>query len=230
MKMRKVISAFLVLICFFATFGLCTLGASAAEGARTVYATTNASAKQGSTGYLYVYLDDLTDLSALNVSVYYDTEKITVKSVYNQVPSVVSDLAASDGCVNASYIFDGKGSATKTNLFYIYYQVNSSAEVGDTYFDIVVNEAYNSSLEGMDFAGSRCSLEIMEKTVSKSCSIYSASTITTSVGEEFELNYSLSTYQIASGSMNRPTVSPSWCSSVVWIIHLKPPISTMISK
>ncbi len=203
MKMRKVISAFLVLICFFATFGLCTLGASAAEGARTVYATTNASAKQGSYGYLYVYLDDLTDLSALNMSVYYDTEKITVKSVYNKVSSVVYDLTTGDGCVNASYIFDGKGTANKTNLFYIYYQVNSTAEVGDTYFDIVVNEAYNSTLEEMDFSGSRCSLEITEATVNKSCQITSSSSkVSTSVGEEFELSYRLSTYQVASGSLS----------------------------
>ncbi len=202
MKMRKVISAFLVLICIFTAVSPCILGASAAEGTRTVYATTNASAKQGSYGYLYVYLDDLTDLSALNVSVYYDTEKITVKSVTNRVPSVVNDLATGDGSVNASYIFDGKGTAAKTNLFYIYYQVNSTAEIGDTYFDIVVNEAYDSSLEGMDFSGSRCSLEITEKTVTKSCQVTSSSTVSTSVGEEFELSWRLSTNQIASGSMN----------------------------
>jgi len=202
MKMRKTISAFLALLCIFTTLALCTLTSSAAEGARTVYATTSTSINQGSYGYLYVYLDDLTDLSALNVSVYYDSEKVTVQSAYNQVPSVVNDLATGDGKVNASYIFDGKGSATKTNLFYIYYQVNSTAEIGDTYFDIVVNEAYDSSLEGMNFTGSRCSLEITEKNVTKSCSITSSSAVFTSVGEEFELSYRLNTYKIASGSMN----------------------------
>ncbi len=202
MKLKKTISAFLALICLFATFGLCTLGVSAAEGSRTVYATTSTSVTQGSYGYLYVYLDDLTDLSALGVSIYYDTEKITVKSVYNQASSVVNDITTGDGCVNASYIFDGNGAAIQTNLFYIYYQVNNSAEIGDTYFDIVVNEAYNSSLEEMDFAGSRCTLEIAEKTVNNSCSINSTSSVSTSVEEEFELSYRLSTYQIASGSMN----------------------------
>ena len=202
MKMRKVISAFLVLVCICSVFGLCTLDIANAEGVRTVYATTSASVKQGSYGYLYVYLDDLTDLSALNVSVYYDAEKITVKSAYNQVSSVVNDIATGDGCVNASYIFDGKGSATKTNLFYIYYQVNSSAMIGDTYFDIVVTEAYSSTLEEMNFGGSRCALEIAESVVSKTCYIYSTSTLSTSVGEEFELAYRFSTYQIASGSIS----------------------------
>ena len=202
MKLKKTISAFLALICLFATFGLCTLGVSAAERSRTVYATTSTSVTQGSYGYLYVYLDDLTDLSTLGVSIYYDREKITVKSVYNQVSSVVNDINTGDGCVNASYIFDGNGAATKTNLFYIYYQVNNSAEIGNTYFDIVVNEAYNSSLEEIDFAGSRCTLAIAEKTVNQSCSIRSTSSVSTSVEEEFELSYRLSTYQIASGSMN----------------------------
>ena len=201
MKMRKVISAFLVLICIFTATALGTLSISA-EGTRVVYGTTSESVKQGSYGYLYVYLDDLTDLSALNVSVYYDAEKITVKNVYNQVSSVVNDIATGNGSVNASYIFDGKGTAKKTNLFYIYYQVNSDAEIGDTYFDIVVTEAYDSALNEMNFSGSRCAFEVAEKTVSKSCSISSTSTISTSVGEEFELSYRFSSYQIASGSMN----------------------------
>jgi hypothetical protein len=59
MKMRKVISAFLALVCIFSTFSLFTLGASA-EGERVVYATTrSATVQQGSYTYLDVYLDDL---------------------------------------------------------------------------------------------------------------------------------------------------------------------------
>ena len=127
MKMRKVISAFLALVCILSLFSLFTLGASA-ESERVVYATTRASTvQQGSYTYLDVYLDDLTELSALNVSIYYDPEQVTVKNTYNSVSATVYDINASEGCVNASYIFDGKGAATKTNLFYIYYQVNSTA-------------------------------------------------------------------------------------------------------
>ena len=170
MKMRKVISAFLAIACIFLIFGLLTLGATA-EGERIVYATTSATVQQGNYGYLYVYLDDLTDLSALTISVYYDTDKITVKNTYNSVSATVYDINATSGCVNASYIFDGKGAATKTRLFYIYYQVNSTAEVGDTYFDIVVTEAYDNSLNNISFGGSRCAFQVSEKNVSKSCSI-----------------------------------------------------------
>ena len=200
MKMRKALSAFLAIVCVLSMFSLFALGAFA-EGERTVYATTSTTVQQGSYGYLYVYLDDLTDLSALNISIYYDADKVTVKNAYNNVSATVYDITQANGCVNASYIFDGKGGATKTNLFYIYYQVNSSAEVGDTYFDIVVTEAYDNYLKDISFSGSRCAFTVTEKPVTKSCSIYSTSSVSTSVGEEFELNYRLSTYSIASGSM-----------------------------
>ena len=198
--MRKIISAFLVIACVFTTLGLFTLGASA-EGERTVYATTSASIQQGNYGFLYIYLDDLTDLSALNISVYYDTDKVKVSSTYNKVSATVYDITATNGQVNASYIFDGKGEAKKTNLFYIYYQVLSTAEVGDAYFDVTVSDAYDSSLREMAFRGSRTSFKISEKVVTKSCTVSSTSSLTTSVGEEFTLSYRLNTYQLASGTM-----------------------------
>jgi hypothetical protein len=201
MKKKKVISILLVLACIFSSFSLLTLGASA-EGERVVYATTrSATVQQGSYTYLDVYLDDLTDLSALNVSIYYDPEKVTIKNTYNSVSATVYDITTTEGCVNASYILDGKGGAKKTKLFYFYFQVNSTAEVGDTYFDIVVTEAIDTSLNDIPFSGSRCSFEVKEKPISKTCSITSTSTVSTSVGEEFELSYRLGTYSIASGTV-----------------------------
>ena len=120
MKMRKALSAFLALVCICSSFSLFTLGASA-EGERVVYATTRtATVQQGSYTYLDVYLDDLTNLSALNISVYYDPEQVTIKNTYNSVSATVYDINVGDGCVNASYIFDGKGGAAKTKLFYFY--------------------------------------------------------------------------------------------------------------
>ena len=120
MKMRKALSVFLALVCTLCTFGLFALGTSA-EGERVVYATTRASSvQQGSYTYLDVYLDDLTDLSALNISVYYDPAQVTVKNAYNSVSASVYDIHTESGCVNASYVFDGKGEAAKTKLFYFY--------------------------------------------------------------------------------------------------------------
>ena len=179
------------------------LTVSAAESTDTqVTATTNTSVKQGNTGYCYVYIDSLESLSTLSVTVHYDANKIKVESgnVYNQVSSLLNDKSISGSSVQFSYIFDGNGEAAKTQLFYFKYTVLSNAEVGDTYFDVVVSEAYNSSLQPVPVSGSRCALTITETVTSKSCSIYSSSSVSTAVEQEFTLSYSLSTSQIASGS------------------------------
>ena len=199
MKIRRILSAFLAVICIITSVGFCTLGINA-EDAKPVYATTSESVAQGAYGYCYVYLDDMTDLSALTVSVYYDTSRVSVKNSYNRVACTVYDSSDKDGCLQFSYIFDGKGSNTKTQLFYFQYQVNSTAEAGDTYFDIVVSDAYNANLDTMNIVGSRCAFAITEKPVTKSCTMYSSSTVSTAVKEEFTLSYRLSSYQIASGS------------------------------
>ena len=197
MKKKRLLYAFLTAIC---VFGLCTLGISA-EDARTVTATTNASVAQDSYNYCYVYLDDLTDLSALTVSVHYDAEKISVQSVYNSVSCLVHDYSNKSGCLQFSYVFDGEGSASKTRLFYFFYKVNATAEPGDTYFDIVVSDAFGKELDEININGSRCSLTVTEKPVTKTCTVSASSyTLSTAVKEEFSLTYRLSTYQIASGS------------------------------
>ena len=199
MKFRKALSTFLALIFILSSFSLCTLGASA-EGTRPVYATTSTTVAQNGYAYCYVYLDDLTDLSALTVAVHYDTSKVTVQSVYNKVGCVAYDSSNKDGRVQLSYIFDGKGSEEKTQLFYFYYKVNGTAEAGNTYFDIVVSDAYNNELDALDIVGSRCSFKITESTATKTCSLSSTASVSTAVREEFTLSYRLSSYQIASGS------------------------------
>ena len=179
------------------------LSVSAVESTDTqVTATTSASVKQGNMGYCYVYIDSLESLSTLSVTVHYDADKVKVQSgyVYNKVSSLLNDKSVSESSVQFSYIFDGKGKAEKTQLFYFGYTVLSDAEVGDTYFDIVVNEAYDASLQPINVSGSRCAFKVTETATTKTCSIYSSSSVGTSVGEEFEISYRLSTYQIASGS------------------------------
>ena len=205
--MRKVkrhaflVTLILALALLILPFG--TLTVSAAEGSdRQVTATTSASVKQGNTGYCYVYIDSLEALSSLSVTAHYDPEKVRVDSsnVYNTVSCILNDKALKESSVQFSYIFDGNGEAAKTQLFYFKYTVLSDAEIGDSYFDIVVNEAYDSSLQAISVSGSRCPFSITETITSKSCSIYSTSSISTSIEQEFELSYNLSSSQIASGS------------------------------
>ena len=197
MKMRKSIIAFLAAICII--LSVCTLGVFA-EGANQVTASTNASMEQGSYGYCYVYLDDLTDLASLTVAVHYDAEKVTVMDSYNQVACTLYDSSNQSGCLQYSYIFDGEGSSTKTNLFYFYYQINENATAGGSYFDIVVSDAYTAELTTVNISGSRCNFSITEKHESKYCYLYGTYDVNTSVKEEFEISYYLYESAIASGS------------------------------
>ncbi|MBO5866774.1 MAG: hypothetical protein J6Q55_01810, partial [Clostridia bacterium] len=197
MKMRKVLVAFLAVICIIASVS--TFGAFA-EGASRVYAETDASVAQGSYGWAYIYLDDLADLATLNIAVHYDSEKISVLDHYNSVGCTLYDASNKDGCLQYSYIFDGNGNSEKTNLFYFWYQINENAEIGNTYFDIVITDAYNTSRQPVDIGGSRCNLTITERPITKECYVYGTYDVSTSVKEEFELYYSFNTWEIASGS------------------------------
>ena len=173
-----------------------------AEETISIYAETGESIAQGNTGYCYVYVDNTVDLASLTVAVHYDSQKMSVTGYYNQVSCSIYDASNNDGCLMFSYIFDSDGGETKTALFYFYYQINSDAEIGNTGFDVVVEEAYTTTLEVAPYSGSRCSFDITEKKIVNTCSVYCTSTINTSVKETFEIDYSLSNCYIASGSID----------------------------
>lgn len=173
-----------------------------AEETISIYAETGESIAQGNTGYCYVYVDNTVDLASLTVAVHYDSQKMSVTGYYNQVSCSIYDASNNDGCLMFSYIFDSDGGETKTALFYFYYQINSDAEIGNTGFDVVVEEAYTTTLEVAPYSGSRCSFDITEKKIVNTCSVYGTSTINTSVKETFEIDYSLSNCYIASGSID----------------------------
>ncbi len=201
MKAYKILVSFISLVCVLALLvSSLTVFVGAVDG-KSVTATTSTSIMQGSSGTLSVYIDSTEGLAALDVTVHFDSSKIKVNSVYNSVSCTLYDNATNTDSVQFSYILDGKGSTSKTRLFYFTYQVLSGAEAGDTYFDVSVGEAYDSALNDVAVAGSRCKLLVTEKVTSKTCSVSStAANVSTSVKKEFTLNYSFSTYQIASGT------------------------------
>ena len=200
MKIYDKIKPFISLVCVIAIiFSVYSFPVVAADG-KTVTATTNASVKQGSTGIFYVYIDSTKDLAALDLSVHFDSSKVKIYTVYNTVSCTLYDTKTNASSIDFSYIFDGKGTDSKTRLFYFSYQILSNAEVGNAYFDITIGEAYDNSLNDVTVSGSRCSLQITETVANKTCTISGTNSISTSVEEEFSLTYNLSTYQIASGS------------------------------
>ena len=208
MKKGKIITFLVSVLCAFAlligVFGsISPLSVYAAEGRENkVTATANTTVKQGSSGYCYVYIDSLKSLSSLTVAVHFDPNKISVTNSFNLVSCSLYDSSVGESGVQYSYIFDGNGEDVKTPLFYFQYKVLADAEVGGTYFDIVVSDAYDAQLQVMTVEGSRHTFTIEEKGIGSVCNISSSSTVSSSVNEEFTLDYSLSTYQIASGAFS----------------------------
>ncbi len=198
--LRAIISLLCVLALLQSPITLC-FSALAAEGQNRVTVSPKASLKQGDSGYCYVYADSLEGLASLSVAVYFDPAKVKITRTYNSVSALLYDSATGYDCVRYTYVFDGNGSAAKTQLFYFYYSVLTDAEVGETYFDIVVEEAYDASLNVVNLSGSRSKWSITPRAVNKTCSISGTSSVNTSVGKEFELSYSLSTAEIASGAL-----------------------------
>ena len=201
MIIRKALSAFLTFtILIISVLFAYPLGIFA-EGVNRVTAQTNASVAQGNYGYCYVYIDDASAVASLNVSVYYDSTKITVDESYNQIACMTYDSSITSECVQYTYLFKGEGSSSKSALFYFRYRVKDDAAVGGTLFDIVVNEAYDSTLQILPVSGSRCNLEITEKKQVLSCSVYGTNSSYSSINNEFVIHYTLSTAAIAAGSV-----------------------------
>ena len=128
-----------------------------------------------------MYIDSVEGLAALDVTVHFDASKVKILNVYNSVSCTLYDSVTNTDNVQFSYIFDGKGAASKTRLFYFQYQALSNAEIGDSHFDITIGEAYDNSLNTVEVSGSRCNFKIEETVTSKTCSVSSKSSVASSI-------------------------------------------------
>ena len=200
MNLYKKCKSFISLVCAVSLILSIICVPVAADDTNRVTAATGAAIVQGNSAYCYVDIDSAEGLASLDVSVYFDPAKVKVIGVYNSIGCTLYDNVTNTDNIRFSYIFDGQGAATKTRLFYFRYQVLENAEVGGSYFDIVVGEAYDSSLNEMAVSGSRCGFKISKATVSKDCYVYGSRSISTSIKQEFTLGYRLSTSEIASGT------------------------------
>ena len=202
-KILKVIYAFCisflsVIVCLI-TFG----GVAAhAELQNKVIIESNPEVTKGNTYYGYVYIESLENIASLNVSIQYNSDVVSITSTYNQVSCALYDSSNSNDTLSYSYIFNAGGQNSKTNLFYFMYTVSESAESLSSWFDVVIDEAYNSSLEIVNVFGSRYYFDIKDRQpVTKTCYIYGTSSVSTKIEEEFEISYRFGSYEIASGSI-----------------------------
>lgn len=148
-----------------------------------------------------VYIDSLENISSLKITVYFDSSLIEVNSTYNYVTCSLYDSSINDDNISYSYIFGSDTSNIKTSLFCFYYSIKSDATLGNTYFDILVDEAYDSSLNVIEVFGSRKRITIKESKQLQTIYIYGTSSISSKKEQEFDISYYFYNYQIASGTI-----------------------------
>jgi hypothetical protein len=167
----------------------------------SVTASTNATIKQGNSAYCYVNIDSTENLAALDITVHFDPAKVRITNVYNSISCTLYDSVTNSDNIRFSYILDGQGTTSQTRLFYFQYQVLNEADLGNSYFDITIGEAYDNTLNDVAVSGSRCNFTIVETVTNKTCSVYGSGSVSTAIEQKFTLSYRLSTYQIASGTV-----------------------------
>ena len=177
--------------------------AFADDSANVITIQTDKEVVQGNTYYAYVYVETLENIASLNVSVHYDASVLSVSSTYNRATCSMYDSAKNDDSLSYTYLFDVSSNAkSRTCLFYFSYQIKNNANVGRQFFDVTVDDAYDSALNEVAISGGRYYFTVNEKSQSeKTCRLYGTNNVSSKINEEFEIAYSFSTSSIASGTI-----------------------------
>ena len=186
------------IVCLFTFDGIIVQ----AESENKVTINCNQKVTKGNTYYGYVYIESLENIASLNVSIHYDSDVVSITNTYNQVSCALYDNSNINSALSYSYIFNAGGTNSKINLFYFTYTISENTDLSSSLFDVVIDEAYNFSLENENVSGSRYYFEIIDRQQStKTCYVYGSASVSTKIEEEFEIIYRLSSYEIAAGSV-----------------------------
>jgi hypothetical protein len=200
-KIKRLCICFVVLWAVFIPVFRYELKANA-EGENTVYLQTPSETSKGTTNYVSVLIKDLSNVASLKISIHYDASVVTINNYYYQLADSLKDSSIIDGALNCSFVFDSPGVASDTYLISFYYSVSANTQATRTYFDVVVEEAFDSSLNSVDVKGTRFGVNISESTAPlKQCYVYGTSGISTKIEEEFEVYYRFNTTDIAAGTV-----------------------------
>ncbi len=151
---------------------------------------------------IYVYASSLENINSLSIEVHYSSNNIEISSINNSVTSLMYDSSIQSDSAKITYLLDTTvGTSEKTTLFSFYFNVKETASIGGDYFDILVTEAYDSTLNSVEFKNVRTSFGIKEKQQSKECNIYSQLTGNNAkISETVSVNYYTYDYDIESAS------------------------------
>ncbi len=164
----------------------------------------NDNLAEGSQYYASVSLSNYEEVSALSLQVYFNNDVVTINGTYNTLSSSevsIYDSSVNDDNIAYSYIFKSIDTNVSHQLFNFYFTVKNGVTAGDYYFDVVVTEAYNSSLDDVEINISRKYFHVTNKTQLKSAYAYlsTSSSINKSIDDEFEFTYYINSYEPSSG-------------------------------
>ena len=115
---------------------------------------------QGNSATANVYIETLKDISSLAIEIYFNPEVVSINYAYNSVSNLMNDSSINEDNIKYTYIFNPSTEDNKTLLFYFNYKINNDALLGQSYFDIIISEAYDLSLNNIYVKGSRFSFNV----------------------------------------------------------------------
>ena len=202
MNIKKSLLLIFALFALAMPFGRSSFSMAKAEGENRVWLDTQENVVETNSYYAGVYLNTHEEISSLSLEIHFNPDVIAISSTYNSISANIYDSSIHEDSVNYTYIFNDVELDSNQQLFYFYYQIVDGVNPGTYYFDVVISEAYNSSLESVEISTSRKYINVSGKENIRASYAYINGNIdiSTSYNEEFSFSYYLSNSEPTSGA------------------------------
>ena len=177
--------------------------AKADEEINTVYVECEDETYEGKS-YNPCYTKILTyeNISSLSVEVHFDSSVFSITSASNRISATMEDHSINEDYISFTYIFSTIIKRSALDLFFFTYSVKPGAPTGRYFFDVIVSEAVNGSLEDVNFVSQRKYVNVVEPSSQKSALFYPrVNKISTAKDESFTINYSTNSLEPSSGRL-----------------------------
>lgn len=175
--------------------------AKAEENENRIWLSTEENVIVGDSVYACTKINMHEEISALSIEIHFNSDVLSVYDTYNSISTTIYDYSINEDSLTYTYIFDEVGLNYEQELFSFYYNVLDDAVAGQYYFDVVISEAYNSSLQDVEISTSRKYVNVISKESVKTSYAYSDNSyLSTSYNETFTFTYYLDNSEPSSGA------------------------------
>lgn len=202
MNIKKIsILAFALLVSAIPAGRMAFEMAKAEENENRIWLNTEENVIAGDSVYACTKIYIHEEISALSIEIHFNSDVLSVYDTYNSISTTIYDYSINEDSLTYTYIFDEVGLNYEQELFTFYYNVLDDAVAGQYYFDVVISEAYNSSLQDVEISTSRKYVNVISKESVKTSYAYSDNSyLSTSYDETFTFTYYLDNSEPSSGA------------------------------